>query len=146
MAENDKKQKINERVESYADYFKEEMTLLNDVLAKVSGYEVKVDDKLTQLENLPPTVRGKELHYVEQLRNAMTIQSEKKMLIKDIIGLKKSMIDYTLKDNKQDSSGESILEYLQGLDQRRIEKLQGDVEVKSEITDEDIEKILEEDE
>lgn len=135
----------NEILQKYLDYFAEDLAAVKDEIAKSRQYSNIIDTEIEHLrENL--LNRGTQKYLVDHLENAISLQSQRQNLNKDLFTIKKTIMDYAFKDAKIGDDGKKEVDIITALDRlikesednrNKIEKLtvttKSDAEIDKEI-------------
>jgi hypothetical protein len=132
----------------YEEYFREILEELEKEFQKSNEYSMKIDSEIKKFEELMPN-KGTQYFLIEHLKNAVALQSQRQSIIKDKFAIKKAVLDYVMKDNKDEAEGKVLFEELSKIVQGDKEKLRSitnaveDTMKKQENLDQKIDEILE---
>lgn len=131
----------------YEEYFKGVLSELETEFEKSKTYSEKIDREINKLESSMPS-RGGQLYLTEHIKNAIALQSQRQSIIKDKFSIMKSILDYSAKDNRDESAGKTLFEQLSLLVNADKEKLKNVVKphIIQENLDNKIDELLGEDE
>jgi hypothetical protein len=131
----------------YEEYFKGVLSELETEFEKSKSYSEKIDREINKLESSMPS-RGGQLYLTEHIKNAIALQSQRQSIIKDKFSIMKSILDYSAKDNRDESAGKTLFEQLSLLVNADKEKLKNVVKphIIQENLDNKIYELLGEDE
>lgn len=143
-----KENKVDPSLEKFQSYFQEDIDKINAELDKTEKYSQIIDDEITKFSD--PSVsggRGVQHYLIEHIKNALTLQTQRQSLRKDIFSIKKTILDYSMKGSEE-SSGQEMQKLIQSeLSKLRSEINEGKVQqpINSQELDDEIDRILEED-
>lgn len=145
------KDKLNELVSIYNEYFKDVADTYDSLLSKSQEYLRTSDKNIQELSNLPIGTKGVQHYLNEHLENASSLISQCQSLTDSKYKMKKSILDYAIKDMGGDSEeGEDYLSTINELIAAEKEKqkeqasnIQNILDNKNEL-DAEIERILNE--
>lgn len=101
--------KNDSNIKKYQEYFEEESTRLHKEYIKSEEYGKMIDEQIDKMKELMKlSNKGVTMTMVEQINNAISLQSQRQSLIKDMFNLKKAVLDYTVK-NSDDGDSQSVL-------------------------------------
>jgi hypothetical protein len=132
----------------YEEYFKEILEELEKEFEKSNEYSIKIDSEIKKFEELMPN-KGTQYFLIEHLKNAVALQSQRQSIIKDKFSIKKAVLDYVMKDNKDEAEGKVLFEELSKIvqgDKEKLKNITNAVETtmkKQENLDKKIDEILE---
>ena len=144
------KESISQNVEKYTDYFKEDLDAIEIELAKSMGYSKIIDKEIEKLT--APSLGANRLNQqalVEQITNAVQLQTQRQGLRRDRVAIKKAILDYSAKfaDNElvDSSTAQQYMEEIAKLISAEKNKKQLVIKEDKNLDDE-IEKRLNEEE
>jgi hypothetical protein len=112
----------NIKKKEYELYFEEILKELEREFEKSNLYSEKIDSEIKKFEELMPN-KGTQYFLIEHLKNAVALQSQRQSIIKDKFAIKKAVLDYVMKDNKDEAEGKILFEELTKIVQADKEKL-----------------------
>ena len=129
--------------ESLEKYFKENIETLNDELKKTEKYSDIIDKKITELDRINPAVSKGSQHYlIEHLKNAIDLSSQRQSINKDLFTVKKTIIDYELKKADSSSGSSLFAELKKFIDCENNKESKVEEIIRSENLDDEIDKII----
>ena len=148
MAEKNK-DSLNENIQKYTDYFKEDLDAVEDELKKSMEYSSIIDSEIKKLSSPQMGMNKGGQHYlIEHIANAVQLQSQRQSLRKDRFAIKKAIMDYAAKfaDEKATSSEGEFIDKINELLERdkkrdKLELELGDLE---EDLDGEIDRVINE--
>lgn len=131
--------------EAYEEYFKEDLDAIEEELEKSKQYSAIIDKEINKLSEPGLTNKGGQHYLIEHIQNAVQLQTQRQGLRKDRFNIKKTIMDYAKRDNSGDeNSTKELLESINKLIKSNDSLVQ--VEVKDENVDDEIDKILNQEE
>lgn len=104
MADNGKRKE-------YEEYFSDIISELEEEFKKSNEYSKKIDSEISKFDGALPQ-KGTQYFLIEHLKNAIALQSQRQSIIKDKFSIKKSVLDYVMKDKTDDEKGKTLFEEL----------------------------------
>ena len=146
---NKNKNSINENMEVYTEYFKEDLDALDEELDKSIGYSKIIDDEINKLT--APSLgmnKGGQHYLIEHITNAVQLQTQRQALRRDKVNIKKAILEYAQKFANEEADNSNASENYMNEVAKLIEQQKS---IKKEVVDdssldEEIEKSLIEDE
>jgi len=143
----------NSELEKFKKYFNDDIDAIKIELEKSKEYSSLIDNEIDKLRShsnsgfSQTTTRGVQHYLIEHLKNAVSLQSQRQSLRKDLFSIKKVIMDYANKaemNNMTEKDSKSLIECVNNLlhEQEKL-ILSNRKKQSSEKLDEEIEKILE---
>ena len=147
------KKSIDENVEKYEKYFKEDLDAIEEELNKSKQYTELIDREITKLTKVSSlgSNKGAERQLIDHITNAVQLQTQRQGLRKDKFTIKKAILEYALKfaeDNKDTGTSDNYLDIVMKLlDKEKEAEAKKDEKIslnEQPNADAEIDKILEE--
>jgi len=136
--------KENKRKE-FEEYFRSILEEIEREFEKSNNYSKKIDAELEKFETAMPS-KGTQFFVAEHMKNAISLQSQRQSLIKDKFAIKKAILDYTMKNEEDESAGKTLFEELSKIvsfDKAKLAEIGKKLEVnQQENIDDKIDELL----
>ena len=95
--------KLEETIKQFEEYFADDINAIDCELKKSSEYSEIIDNEINSLRNTGTfgTTKGGQHYLIEHLSNAVQLQSQRQSLRKDKLSIKKLILDYANKAEKE---------------------------------------------
>ena len=107
MGAQKNKDSLNQNIEFYKDYFKEELDAIEEELKKSKEYSAIIDAEIKKLSG--PSLganKGAQHYLIEHITNAVSLQTQRQGLRRDNFAIKKAIIDYAAKFAEENATGD----------------------------------------
>jgi len=102
------------KLQEYYDYFKDDLDAIEEELTKSKDYSKILDEQIDLLKQPQYSKAGGHL-LVEQIQNAVQLQTQRQSLRRDRFNIKKTMMDYANKNNEKTGDEEKLLDVVRDL-------------------------------
>lgn len=100
------KQSIENEVQHYSEYFKNDLEAIEEELKKSKEYSEIIDSEIKKLStansNFGPS-KGSQHYLIEHIGNAVQLQTQRQGLRRDRFTIKKAILDYAAKFAEEDN-------------------------------------------
>lgn len=124
-------------LEKYYKYFKDDLSAIEEELAKSKNYSAIIDKQLEDLGRSNYS-SGSQRYLIDHIENAVQLQSQRQSLRKDRFNIKKVIMDYSNRENAGNSEEASLIEVVKDLMRVQKNNIQSNTESHSQQNDEDL--------
>ena len=92
------KDSIKKNMDTYTEYFKEDLDAIEEELKKSKKYSEIIDNEIEKLS--APTLgmnKGSQHYLIEHITNAVSLQTQRQGLRRDRVQIKKAIVEYAAK-------------------------------------------------
>lgn len=117
-----KMDEIKDSIESYAEYYKDVMDLVDNCLEKANKIAANTEKKIDELSQYSVTTKGTQMQLAEHTANEKELIGQIKQLADTKFKIKKEILDLAIKEVPDDNSGEDMVSAIADLVSAQMKK------------------------